>query len=639
MIESFSRLAGLLCLSLLALLSPALRAQGVDPQGKRITEVVFKYDGPRTVTEDKLRNHMKVRAGQTFDYEKLDEDIRVLGESGLVDNVIFSTEPSAGGIRLIGEVTTRMATVGLGFQGNTVFSDNKLRKECGLGSLGSLTDQQIVAAKRKIQEFYRVDGYPDVQIDHFFRPTQREGYQDLIFSIQEGLHSEIKRVDFQGNRVLSDAELRRVIKTKRKGLFSFFTKSGKINSDLIEQDVAALRDHYRDRGYYDASVGHPRRRQVSAKRAILTFPVQEGVRYKVNAVGFSKLTVFRPAELMPALSLVGGQIYSQKKLRADIRNIKGYYGSRGYADVQVAPDIRKAGPGLLDIFYRVTEGRRYLVGRVNIQGNTKTQDKVIRREAPLKPGGNFNSNYLEVTRKRLMDINYFEDVQVSSAPSARTGYRDVNVLVSEKKTGNLGFGVGFSSIDNIMGYVTLEQANFNLFNPWNFTGAGQRFNANLRLGTERQDVSVSLVEPWFLGKSGLALGTNLFYRSAAYYSDNYDQAEMGGSVFLPQDHRPPQLPQGRIQARAPQDRCSLLRLRPLPGRGRRLPPQLPRPHLHLRQPGQPHPPPHGPPLQRGPHLRRPRRGCEDLYCRPLPRQALAAPLGHDPQPQRQGRHR
>ncbi|MEN9975296.1 MAG: outer membrane protein assembly factor BamA, partial [Verrucomicrobiota bacterium] len=272
------------------------------------------------------------------------------------------------------------------------------------------------------------------------------------------------------------------------------------------------------------------REPVGDGRVDLVIPINEGEKYTVAAVGFGKMTVFKSEELYPSLTLNGHDAYSSKKMRADITMIRSYYGSRGYADALVTPDIRDAGPNQVGITYRVTEGSRFRVGRVNLAGNTKTKDKVIRREIPLKPGDMFNTVELETTKARLQNLQYFSDVQATGVPGG-SGYRDVNVLVEEKATGSVGVGLGFSSIDSIVGFVTLEQSNFDLFNPWNFTGGGQRFAMNLRAGSERSEFSVSLVEPWFLDQQ-LSLGGELFYKQSNYFSDFYEQTNMGAAISL-----------------------------------------------------------------------------------------------------------
>jgi len=331
------------------------------------------------------------------------------------------------------------------------------------------------------------------------------------------------------------------MKVKETGWFSWLTKSGRFDSGQLDTDLDAILDYYRSRGYLRANSPGIRREPVADGRVDLIIPINEGERYTVTGVGFGPMKVFKPDELYPALTLTGNQAYSSTKMRADITMIRSYYGSRGYADALVTPDIRDAGPNQVSITYRITEGSRFRVGRVNIEGNTKTQDKVIRREIPLQPGDMFNTVELETTKARLQNLQYFSEVQATGSPGG-AGYRDVNILVEEKATGSVGVGLGFSSIDSIVGFVTLEQSNFDLFNPWNFTGAGQRFGMNLRAGSERSEFSVSLVEPWFLDQQ-LALGGELFFKQSTYFSDFYEQTNVGGAVSL----RKPLGPKGSLR--------------------------------------------------------------------------------------------
>jgi len=350
--------------------------------------------------------------------------------------------------------------------------------------------------------------------------------------IDEGAKNEIRDIRFEGNTVFDDRTLRRQMKVREKGLFAFITKSGRFEVEQLDEDVEAVLDYYRTKGYLRASSPGARREPVGDGRVDLVIPVSEGEKYTVKGVGFGRMTVFSEDDLYPAMTLKGGDAYNAKKMRADMTTIRSYYGSRGYADAEVSPDIRDAGPNQVNVIYRVTEGRRYQVGNVNIQGNTKTQDRVIRREVPLKPGDPFNSVELDTTKSRLEGLQYFNNVQVDSSPSARGGnYRDVDILVDERRTGSISAGIGFSSIDNVVGFLNLEQANFDIRNPWSFTGGGQRFAMGLRLGSERTDFSISLTEPWFMGQQ-LSVGAELFYRDSQYYSDFYEQTNVGAAISV-----------------------------------------------------------------------------------------------------------
>ena len=499
--------------------------------GKKVSSVQIRYRGAKTVTEPRLRSHMAVAPGKPYSQSILDGDIKTLYASGLVDDVQIFAEDEAGGVKVIAEVVTRPLISGLGFDGNRTFSDGKLAKETGLGVGQVLSDTQIIKARRSIEALYEGFGYPDVSVTHRLQATNRAGYADLVFVVGEGVKSEVYQIRFEGNKALKDADLRKEMRTKEKGWFSWFTKSGRISTEALDEDIAKVEDFYRSRGYWRAKVGTPKRIPRKKEGVDLVIPVNEGPKYIVNSVNFPNIKVFTRDELLPALSLIGNMPYSSKKVRDDLRMIRSYYGSRGYADVSVVPDVREADGARVNIFYRVTPGSRKKVGRVNIQGNTKSQDKVIRREIPMRPGENFNSVDMDITRRRLANLNYFEDVQVTGTNSANGNFRDVNILVDEKKTGSVNFGAGFSSVDNIVGFINLEQTNFDITNWGRFTGGGQRFSLSLRAGSERRDFRLSLVEPWFLGRK-LSLGTELYYRDLLFLSDEYDQTNIGGAIFL-----------------------------------------------------------------------------------------------------------
>ena len=528
--RGMGRLASLITLAVLAL-GGSLHAQ--DFEGKTITEVVVRYTGAKTVDEARVRNLMSSKAGSVYHAENLDKDIKALYESGVVDDVRFFAEAAGDKVKLIAEITTRPGLNGVGFMGNTKFSDQKLAKESKMKTGGTLSDEQILEARRNIEKYYLGYGYPDVTVTHKIQPSSQPGLSDLIFVIDEGQKNEIRKIRFEGNQVFTNAELRKEMKTKPKGWFSWLTKSGRIESNQLDTDLDAILDYYRSRGYLRASSPGIRRERVKDGRVDLVIVISEGDKYTVAGIGFSKMTVFKAEELYPSLTLNSNKAYSSKKMRADITMIRNFYGSRGYADAVVTPDIRDAGPNRVSITYRVTEGKSFRVGKVNISGNIKTKDKVIRRDTTLKPGDQFNTVELETTKSRLQNLQYFSEVQATGAPSSTSGYRDVNILVEEKSTGSVGVGIGFSSIDSIVGFISLEQANFDLFHPWNFTGGGQRFAMNIKAGSQRSEASISLTEPWFLDRQ-LALGGEMFYRESSYFSSYYTQTNLGAAISLRQ---------------------------------------------------------------------------------------------------------
>lgn len=515
---------------LVLLIGSVTSSHAQDFEGKKIVSVGIRYNGPRTVDEARLRGFMSTRPGQTYSAARLDGDVRSLYESGLVDDIRFFAEGAGGGVRVTAEIKTRAQILAMGFHGNSVFSDRKLASVTKLKAGGVMSDEAILKARRKVIDHYREYGYPDVSVTHRIQASGVAGSAELILVIDEGARAQVRKIRFRGNSAVKSHVLRNEMKTKQKGWFSFLTKSGNIDSAKLDEDIDRLLDYYRDLGYLRVSISMERA-PVKDGRVDLIININEGAHFTVAGVGFGKMTVFKPSELAPALTLNAGDAYSITRMRDDIRMIRSYYGSRGYADAAVSPDIRDVTATSVAITYRIVEGRRFLVGQVTIEGNEKTQDRVIRRELPMKPGEYLNSVEMETTRNRLRNMNYFNDVQVNSSPSNRAGYRDINIQVVEKKTGSVSVGAGFSSVDNVVGYVTLEQTNFDITNWGSFTGAGQRFSSKLQLGNERKDFRMSLVEPWFLGKR-LAFGTEVFYRNALYYSSEYEQSQYGVALSL-----------------------------------------------------------------------------------------------------------
>lgn len=528
--KSVRSLATAAALTAAAMTGQLVAQSPLDFEGKTISNVIIRYRGKQTVNEDLLRNSINSKAGTTYRAEVIDNDIKSLYQTGLVEDVRFFAEAAGDQVNLIAEVSTRPTLGGVGFVGNRKFSSQKLAKESKLKNGGTISDAEILEARRNIEKYYLDYGYPDVSVTYKLQPSGQEGISELIFIIDEGAKNEIRKIRFEGNTVFTTPELRKEMKTKEKTWLSWLTRSGKIESDQLDRDLDAVLDYYRSKGYLRASSPGIRREVVKDGRVDIIIPIVEGEKYTVDGVGFGPMTVFKPEELYPSLTLVGNSPYNSKKMREDITMIRRFYGSRGYADAMVTPDIRDAGPNRVRIVYRITEGARYKVGRVNIAGNVKTKDKVIRRETTLQPGDMFNSVELETTKSRLQGLNYFSEVQATASPGT-SGYRDANILVQEKATGNVGVGLGFSSIDSVVGFLTLEQSNFDLFHPWRFTGGGQRFRSELRLGVQRTDAVISLTEPWFLDRQ-LSLSGELFYREANFFSDYFDQTNAGFALGL-----------------------------------------------------------------------------------------------------------
>jgi outer membrane protein insertion porin family len=264
---------------------------------------------------------------------------------------------------------------------------------------------------------------------------------------------------------------------------------------------------------------------------IITIVILEGPQYHVHKLTISGYEHSTEARIRHFLKMKEGSVYSPKQLHDDAKAVADAYGSGGYVDLVITPEGTPAGPALIDVHYTIDEGTRSFVNRVNIEGNTRTKDKVIRREVLVAPGDVFNTVRVDITKKRLDNLGYFSKVETYPEDTDIPGRKDLTILVQEKRTGSLSFGGGFSTVDKLVGFAELTQGNFDLFNWPSFTGGGQKFRLRLQYGTERKDFILTITEPYFLDRR-LALSGSAFYTEANYLSAQYDQRNYGVTFEL-----------------------------------------------------------------------------------------------------------
>ncbi len=495
--------------------------------GRTVKSLRIQFKGPASMSEARVRAQMSTREGEAFSDENVEQDIRNLYATGAVDNVDITSSEVPGGVAVTVVVTGRGALGEIRFVGNTAYPESRLLKETELRVGEPVDEAKLAAGQGKIRELYEKKGFAGIVVSYTTEPTG-EGFTRVTYTIGEGARGLVRNINFEGNSAIKSSTLRSKLKLKEKAIYRVWRgKSKTITDDVLFEDRKAVESAYQDQGYVYAQVLDIRREQVDDKYVDLTYVISEGERYDVAEVALDGLTIFTPAELAPALQTIAGFPYSGSDVRADEKMIGNYYGSRGYADARVDTSIIPAGPNLVKIVYRVTEGEKSFVRKVNIAGNSTTQDRVIRRELPFTPGDEVDTVKIEAGRNRLQNLGYFSAVDIRTNDTEQAGFKDVDVTVTEQSTGTVNFGAGFSSIDSLVGFLDLTQTNFNIGGN-GFRGAGQRFHLGLKYGTKRRDFQLSFTEPWFLGQK-LSFTTELFYRDLYYLSDVYDQSNMGGS--------------------------------------------------------------------------------------------------------------
>ncbi|MFM2169012.1 MAG: outer membrane protein assembly factor BamA [Verrucomicrobiota bacterium] len=495
----------------------------------RDVQVVFK--GTATMDADRVKSQMATRVGQPFLDETVERDIRTLYGTGAVENLDIQAQNVSGGVRVVVTIAGRGAIGDIHFMGNTVFDGDKLRKEIKVKVGDPVDEIKLAAAQSDIREMYEKKGYADVSVSYEGAPSTREGFTSVIFKVDEGARGLIHDIRFEGLTCVKAGAVKAKLKSKEKTFWRIWGKAGKLNNQDLQEDVRTVEQAMQDKGHVYAKVVEVRREPVSGKAVDIVFVCEEGGRFEVESVQVQGNTVFTTEELMPGISVEPGYPYAGSEVKADEKMIQEYYGSRGYADARVDTTILNAGSGRVKIIYGVTEGAKFYVNRINISGNNVTEDKVIRREIIVSPGEELNTVKLNTSRTRLEQLNYFSSVDVRTNPTSMPDRKDIDINVVEQSTGTVNFGAGFSSIDSLSAFVGVTQTNFDIRDWSDFRGAGQRFNANARVGLLRRDFSVTWTEPWFRDQP-LALTVDLFYRNMFFISDRFDQTNIGASVGL-----------------------------------------------------------------------------------------------------------
>ena len=520
-----------LVLVLIFAASWSLQAQTAPPEQQGppiIKSIEIQYVGPQTIARDKILAQMQSKPGRPYSESLVEQDIKALYKTGQLQNVRIFGQAEGDGVKVMVVLQTRSFVNEIAIEGAERISAKSLRKKIDLKINGPLSEDELQKAREKIVESYQAKGFTDVDVKYKVDTDEARGTSRVVFTITEGSKGAVSAIRFEGNTKFGDRILRKQMKTKGKTFYSFIDKSGRLDETQLEQDVNAVKEYYQDHGYIDVEVKEVRRERAKGRLTIVMVLV-EGPLYRVGKIRISGTKVANEQKVRALLKMKEGGVYSPKQIREDSKKIADAYGSGGYVDLQVTPQGIPAGEGRIDVHFEVLEGGPSFVQRINIVGNTRTKDKVIRREVLISPGDILNSVRVETTKKRLENLGYFEKVETFPEDTGVSGRKDLTIQVQEKRTGSLNFGAGFSTIDQLVGFVEMSQGNFDLLNWPSFTGAGQKFRFRLQYGNVRKDVTLSLTEPYFLDRR-ISLGGELFYREADYLSSLYTQRNYGFSL-------------------------------------------------------------------------------------------------------------
>ena len=518
--------------ALLGAASARSQAPQASPGAPVIRSIEVEYTGPETVSKERILAQMRMKVGQPFSSAMVEQDVEALYKSGAILNVRIFAEPEGDGVKVIVRVQTRSIVREIVIDGAERIKAKRLRKEIKLRLNQPIKEEQLEEARQKIIEVYQAHGFTDVNVQFRVDPIdERRGTARVVFTVNEGAKGAVSQIRFEGNLHFSDWRLRKEMKTKRKTIVSFIDKSGRLDEAQLQQDLDSIREWYQNHGFIDVEIKDVRRERNTKGTLTITIVIAEGPQYHVGKVTVSGEKVAKEESIRALLKMKEGSVYSPKQLHDDAKAVADAYGSGGYVDLVITPESTPAGPALVDVHYKIEEGERSFVNRVTIAGNTRTKDKVIRREVLVAPGDVFNTVRADLTKKRLENLGYFSKVETYPEETDVPGRKDLTILVQEKRTGSFSFWAGFSTIDQLVGFAELTQGNFDLFNWPTFTGGGQKFRLRVQYGTQRKDFLLNVTEPYFLDRR-LSLSGQLFYTEADYLSVEYNQRNYGFTIDL-----------------------------------------------------------------------------------------------------------
>jgi len=539
----------------LLLLLACLPAGGAQFAPLKVYRIEIKHIGPPAASDELIRANLRVKVGDLYLRAAVDDDVRSLYATGFFYNIQVVADNTPDGVVITYKVQGKPRLTEIKFQGNTKFKSAKLRKKISSKVDEPLDERKLFTDTQDLQKLYQKKGYQRTQVKYVLNIDETAGRGTVTFEIAESPKIKILEVDFPGAKAFPLKKLRKTIKTRKHWMFSWLTGSGVLKDEQFEEDKDKLTELYRDKGYIDFEIKDVQFVNPTPRTLIVRFILYEGTQYKVGSVKFTGNKLFTVAEIAQGLRAAHAQSRSKTKIGAnglpmdvgqiftpggvtkDTEAMEDFYGAKGYIDVTASSGhlrlerIPNTETGTMDLEFQIDEGQKSYIERIEIKGNVRTKDKVIRRELAVSPGEVFDMVRVKLSKQRLEGLGYFGRVDTRPEPTTISPDRkDLVVDVDEKTTGHVSLGAGFSTVDSLVGIAEYNEGNFQA--PW-FRGGGQKFRLRLTVGTERQDYEMTFIEPWFLGRK-LQFGLDLFYRDYAFLSPNeiYTETDMGTKVSL-----------------------------------------------------------------------------------------------------------
>ena len=502
---------------LLGMAIGAVPARAED--GGRIKSIVIQ--GTQRIEVETVKSYMTITEGDVYDADRVNRSLKALFNTGLFSDVAIRRE----GDQLVVRVVENPIINRIAFEGNKRIKDEQLNTEVQLRPRTVYTRSKVQADVKRILELYRRNGRFAATVEPKIIQLEQNRV-DLVYEIGEGQPTYVRRISFVGNRRYDEDRLREVLQTKEERWYRFLSSDDTYDPDRVTYDRELLRRFYLKRGFADFRVASSIAELTPNREGFfITYTIDEGDRYKFGkSVINVNIKDLKAEDLQPLVVSEEGDWYNADMVEDIVQKLTDAIGTKGFAFVDIRPQVnRNRETKTIDITYDVQEGPRVFVERIDITGNVRTLDKVIRREFRLVEGDAFNSAKLRRSRQRLKDLNFFEKADVTNVPSETAPDRTIiKVDVQEKSTGELSFGVGWSSQVGPMIEATLRERNL--------LGRGQDVKLSGTLGLRRTSMEFSFTEPYFMERE-IAAGFDIFAVDRKLQQESaYNSSTIGGDV-------------------------------------------------------------------------------------------------------------
>ena len=473
-------------------------------------------EGLKRVEKETVNAYLGIKKGTDISQDALDASFKNLYATGLFSDIKMETLDS--GVLKV-EVTENPLIAERAFDGNKKLSDKILSAEVLSKPNSIYNKSKVLEDVQRIIALYKKSGRYGAMVSPKIIERD-ENRVDLIFEIDEGSKAKISQINFFGNKHYSSSDLKEEIMSRESRWYRLLGSSDTYDADKMNYDKEMLRRFYYERGYADFDVTSAVAELApNNKSFILNFNVDEGIRYKVGEITIdSEIEDVNTKKLYKEIDIKKGEWYNIKKIERSITDMTEYLGKKGFVFAEVSPTLERHEDGVIDVAFHVVQGERIFVNRINISGNTRTIDEVIRREIRIDEGDAFNVSKIRDSRRNIENLNYFSKVDIDSVP-VDENKADLNINVEEKSTGYFNIGVGYSTTNGALVQAGITENNFQ--------GKGQELSLNGSVSQRTKDYSLSFTEPYFLGRR-LSAGADLFYSDEDYQDESsYDTSSIG----------------------------------------------------------------------------------------------------------------